>query len=150
MKEIGAALGAYAQDWDEQFPPAAQWYDGTRTHLSQSDTEGADVFRCPAAESRASYGFNAALAEESMAVVDEPAVTAMLFEADASSRSFSGGMPDVAWSRHYYQTSNVVFADGHARSITTKPRWADIQWRPKQPDSPGAATATPQTGTVHP
>jgi prepilin-type processing-associated H-X9-DG protein len=147
MKQIGVGLLLYEEDWDERMPPSANWYDGSRRYISMSKTDKSDVFQCPAAQSRASYGFNAALGGAREDQIEAPVKTVILFEADAPSRSFSGGLRDVAARRHGGVASNVVFADGHQK-YTGYMGWGDIRWDPGQaPDARAAATDCPARGS---
>jgi prepilin-type processing-associated H-X9-DG protein len=133
IKELALGAVMYSQDYDERLPPAARWAEAIESRVGQAAakknaTAGEDPFRCPAAESPASYGMNAALDRLSFSQIDAPADTVMVFDAVAATRSFAGGARDIARTRHN-NTPNLAFADGHAR-------WANafalekINWSP--------------------
>jgi prepilin-type processing-associated H-X9-DG protein len=117
----------YQNDSDERFPQAARWSDLITRYVAKPERLGDDWFRCPAAETRGSYGFNASLDGARMSRIEAPASTVLLFEADALTRSFAGGPRDVARKRHV-GGSNYGFADGHAKRVNaagmSTPNWA--------------------------
>jgi prepilin-type processing-associated H-X9-DG protein len=131
------ALGSlmYAEDYDQRLPPTAHWAEAIDSRVQQAAEKETpsirdDPFHCPAAESTASYGMNAALNSESYDQMEAPADTVMLFDADAPVRSFAGGARDIARTRHN-NAPNLAFVDGHARFanafVLDKLTWAPTE-----------------------
>ena len=116
VKQLGLGLMMYANDHDERFPSGRQWETAVAARLGQTPGSPGNVFVCPTARSRASYGMNAEPSGRSQSEIVELAVTVLLFEADAPSRSFAGGLRDVARKRHS-GGSDYGFADGHAKWV---------------------------------
>ena len=119
IKQLALGELLYSQDYDEHFPLSASWAEAivpgginSEKYLKHSTV---DLFRCPAAESPASYGLNAAMGGISISQVNYPADTVLLFDADASRKSFTGSVRDVAWKRHS-NAPNIAFTDGHCKS----------------------------------
>jgi prepilin-type processing-associated H-X9-DG protein len=132
LKQLAIATMMYSQDNDERMPPSASWAEAIAPRVpaawrSAMDSS-ADPFHCPAAESPASYGMNAALGGISESCIDAPAETVLLFDADAPRRSFAGGDAVVAWTRHA-GGPNIAFAEGHVRFANPYLR-ARLRWSP--------------------
>jgi prepilin-type processing-associated H-X9-DG protein len=131
MKQLALGTLMYSEDFDERLPVAAQWSEKIAPYLkkaAQSETNhSGDPFLCPAAESPASYGMNAALSGVSMSDMEVAQVNVLLFEADAPNRSFAGGVQDVARERHD-GAPNFAFADGHAKSANAFVREELLNW----------------------
>jgi prepilin-type processing-associated H-X9-DG protein len=134
-KKLALGVLQYAQDYDERLPLKANWFGASTAKLSPQDPhEAADAgktFRCEAASTPASYGINTTLAGISLSKVDSPALTAMIFEADAASPSFTGGKADVARTRHS-GGSHIAFMDGHAKR-TNASAFDDLLWSASDP-----------------
>jgi prepilin-type processing-associated H-X9-DG protein len=130
VKQLARIVWMYSQDFDERLPPSTQWAEAIDSRVKEAASSNADAggdpFRCLAAESPASYGMNAALGGISMSMIDAPANTVLLFDAEAPIRSFAGGARDVARRRHN-GAPNVALADGHARGanvfVLEKLKW---------------------------
>lgn len=140
VKQLATAALTYSQDYDERFPPAARWSEAivpaitkSQAGASSSPSEPADVFGCPAADTPASYGMNAAIGSASPASFAAPQETALLFDADAPTRSFSGGERDVAWERHS-ESPYIGFVDGHAKSVRRGYGAGNVTWTAGDPD----------------
>lgn len=111
-KQLALALFTYAQDYNEHFPPSNRWSEAIVPYLNGTS----DTYKCPAAETPASYGMNSLNGGIGEEKINDPAATVLLFEADAAKRSFAGGPRDVAKNRHS-GGSNVAFADGHVKNV---------------------------------
>jgi prepilin-type processing-associated H-X9-DG protein len=118
VKQLAGSISMYTQDFDERLPPSPRWAEIVTPWMqgaaSSAGRSSEDLFRCPASDSPAAYGVNAALGGCSLSQVAAPADTVLLFEADAPVRSFAGGVQDLAWRRHG-GAPNIGFLDGHAR-----------------------------------
>lgn len=121
VKRLSMGMLMYSHDFDEHFPVSARWTDliapELRKDSSYVKSADGDPFGCPAAQTPASYGMNAALSRTSLATISAPSETVLLFEADGPIRSFSGGANNVAWSRHL-EAPNFAYADGHVKHAT--------------------------------
>ncbi len=132
IKQLSVGELLYAQDYDDHFNLAKNWSEAITPDGANSEKylkhTAINPFRCPAAESPASYGMNAALSSIVMEKINDSSDTVLLFDADAPIRSFAGGDVVVAWKRHRGMP-NISFADGHARSTNSYHRkW--IVWSP--------------------
>jgi hypothetical protein len=120
VKDLARGLLLYSYDHDGPFPPANAWSDIPQLR----GKDGA--LRCPAAQSPYGYGMNRAVGCVDLGIVEEPAITVLLFEGDARARSFSGGEGDLATGRHS-GAEIYGFLDGHAtwksRDSAPPPVW---------------------------
>src|SRR5579871_1824993 len=76
LKQVSIGALMYAQDYDERLPPAIHWseaIDSRVKKVAEEQTHPGDPFHCPAADSPASYGMNAALSAISLSEIDAPA-----------------------------------------------------------------------------
>jgi prepilin-type processing-associated H-X9-DG protein len=113
MTQLARGVVAYAQDWDEHFPPADKWGDfiSKRPELAGNS----NLFKCPAADSRFGYGFNRALDRIAMEDITAPATVVMLFEMNSDTRNGSGGVAEAIRSGRHSFSANIGYADGHVR-----------------------------------
>ncbi len=134
IKALAMGESMYSQDYDDRFPPSTCWSEVISTRVkraaaSHSVADG-DPFRCPAAETPASYGMNALLSGIDLSRIDAPANTVLFFDADAPTRSFAGGAREVARSRHS-DRPNVAFVDGHAKGVNAF-GFEELNWSPAE------------------
>ena len=104
MKQLGIAVTAYAQDHDILLPRK----DVPLMTQTRSYVKNDQAYHCPLdAAGVVSYTFNASMFGVSLASVEEPARTVLLYEGKNRQLNF----------RHEGRAI-VSFADGHARLIT--------------------------------
>ena len=56
LRELGGAMGQYAQDWDDRFPPAAHWATSIRPNLPGQ--EFTKALHCPVSATLFGYALN--------------------------------------------------------------------------------------------
>jgi len=112
LKQLGTSMMIYAQDYDERLPPSTNWEVALKTSLRK-----AEPFRCPSAQSHASYAMNAKLGGVSISTLVDPWNTVLLFDSNARTRSFAGSKEHLAIERHG-RVPNFAFADGHVKGAT--------------------------------
>ena len=121
-RQLALAIRIYAQEHNNQMPPADQWCDV----ISVSST---NVFKCPKSglPTRCDYAFNAKLG--GMYVDQISPKTVMLFESDGGWNANGGAdqMVDPPRHRAAYGVYCVAFADGHVEMLRStnllKLRW---------------------------
>lgn len=128
VKNISLAVQMYVSDYDNVFPPAAQWCDTLIEYVRNED-----VYRCPqAAELSCAYAFNAALGQAMHKGLAHPVRTVVIFESDRGWNAAGGRALLPAEPRHG-DGENYGFADGHAawvgreRVMEGEP---GMRWRP--------------------
>jgi hypothetical protein len=122
IKQIGLALRLYADENNQQYPPAVNWCDAIVGNLA-----GPEVFRCPRQrEVQSAYGFNEALAGRNLSSI--PGDTVMLFET-SSGWNVSGGPDQLASSPPHGRTYYFGFADGTVRKVSVEDLPA-LRWAP--------------------
>jgi prepilin-type processing-associated H-X9-DG protein len=134
LKALALGTAMYAEDYDQRLPPSIHWAEAIDSHVRRSAKDSTspdgDPFHCPASESPASYGMNAAMSSLSYDQIYAPADTVMLFDAVAPIRSFAGGARDVARTRHN-RAPNITFVDGHAQHVNAF-FLAKLNWAPTE------------------
>lgn len=123
MKQIATGMMMYAQDYDEHFlPKGASLIDKIMPYIKNKE-----IFTCPLdPPGTVSYTFNSGLAGVTLAMLEEPARTVMIYEG-------KGGKLDY---KHDGQ-AHVGFADGHVKAIKPEEA-AGLIWTVKTPPPPPA------------
>ena len=138
LKVLAQAELLYAQDYDDRLPLTSRWAEAIESRVRRATTPEikGDPFRCPAAESPGSYGMNNHLDGVPIAKLEVPAMTVLLFDADAPIRSFAGDALNLARKRHG-SVPNAAFADGHAKGLNQyyqqQLNWAPTETIGRQP-----------------
>lgn len=122
LKQLGLAVRIYANDHNDQLPPAATWCDAI-----QGSVGSPKVFQCPSEPGRrCAYAFNAKLDGKKEGEIDPQ--TVLLYESDAGWNG-TGGAGNLKPHKHSSRTVNVVFADGSVRQLA-RSRLATLRWEP--------------------
>jgi hypothetical protein len=122
IKQISLALRLYADENDQQYPPAVNWCDAILRNLA-----GPEVFRCPRQRGlQSAYGFNETIAGRKLSSISGD--TVMLFEA-SSGWNVSGGPDQLAASPPHGRTYFFGFADGTVRKVSVEDLPA-LRWEP--------------------
>jgi prepilin-type processing-associated H-X9-DG protein len=121
VRQICTGILSYAQDHDEQYPPA-EWVDAVMPYMMNED-----ILRCPAApDLLPGYTLNANLAGLNLAELNVPANTVLIFDGDGT----EAGGPENMRFRHD-GGAMIGFADGHAKYFTAEElaeAEADLVW----------------------
>ncbi len=137
LRFLGTAL-SFSHDWDERFPPAAQWGDAIvgsylpqvlRSQPDQHPLPPEQIFRCPSARSPFGYAFNAALDKMLFSKIVMPQETVLLFESDALVRNAAGDQTSLPPTPRHSDGDNYGFADGHVRWFL-RHRASQLRWNP--------------------
>lgn len=122
LKQLGLAVRIYANDHNDQFPPAATWCDAI-----QGSVGSPKVFQCPSEPGRrCAYAFNAKLDGKKVGEIDPQ--TVLLYESDAGWNG-TGGADNLKPHKHSSRTVNVAFADGSVQQLP-RSRLATLRWEP--------------------
>lgn len=113
LKQISLGILMYAQDWDENLPPAPQWATQAGTYTKYN--ANAPLWHCPTATSPYSYAMNRALAGVSMSEINEREKTITLFESDASIWNMTGGKEILPKPGRHNGRGNFALLDGHVK-----------------------------------
>lgn len=127
LKELGTGLLLYSQDWDDRMPPADRWFDVVRDKAG----EGTYPHACPAYEGTYAFAMNRFAAGASLAGADAPAETLFLVEHPCRGPNETTAQIHPKAFRHW-ESANVVFLDGHARSCRRGQQHA-LRWKPADP-----------------
>lgn len=114
---IGFSMEMYRQDYDDHYPPAAQWMDGASPYNKNEST-----FRCPelVKEVPTAYGyaFNRHLSLLPGKKITDPATTPLLYDANNMERNASApGLTGLATPPRHGERNTVVFADRHVKVV---------------------------------
>jgi uncharacterized membrane protein len=110
MKDLAVATQMYLEDYDNRFPPAAEWCESLKEY-ARSRTE---VFHCPAARNlECAYAYNATLSARMYDQLADAARLPVVFESDRGWEA-AGGPELVPPEPRHFGGDNLGFADGHA------------------------------------
>jgi prepilin-type processing-associated H-X9-DG protein len=118
-KQLALGLMMYAQDWDEQFPPAASWAKGAQVY-----TKNATLTECPTfGPGKHAYAYNSWMSGRSLGKVSSPAEEPLFFESRLNKPNGADAMTSFD-PRHIYgggKAGVVAFVDGHVRLLPSAP-----------------------------
>lgn len=124
LKQIALAMIMYTQDHDERFPPAGKWVDAITPYLTanlhtheERQRVIASVFHDPSApdSQKWSYAFNSNLSGLSLAHIDKPATTVLLFESNAGVKNASDTGESIPRPGRHSGGTDYALADGHCK-----------------------------------
>ncbi len=118
LKQLGLGMIQYEQDNDEKAPNAAHWVDEIMPYV-----RSAAPFHDPSAPATQpyNYAYNRTLSQQTLAAMEDPAHTVMLFESTKVVKNASDtGQSVPVPGRHqggadYKSGTDYLFADGHAQ-----------------------------------
>ena len=118
LKRLGRALESYSSDYDERLPFAPSWMSAT-LHYEKNF----DYYHCPALPTADGFGyaFNSSLSRVKWLEVEAPAETIELYDSTDLRKNACDAVTSLpATSRH--QWNNVAYLDGHAKTLSPRPR----------------------------
>ena len=112
LKQISLGMLQYVQDHNEKCPDAARWVDEIMPYIKSEA-----VFHDPAAPDgeKWSYSLNRNLAGKSLARLQNPASTVLVFESTAGTKNASDAGESVPVPGRHSGGTDYAFADGHVR-----------------------------------
>ena len=112
MKQLALAIIEYQQDHDELMPDADKWVDEIMPYVKDKAP-----FRDPFAPAGSAYGyaFNRALSHKSLAVIEAPATTVLLFESTKSVKNASDLGESIPHPGRDEGGTDYVLVDAHAK-----------------------------------
>lgn len=136
MKALGRAIVEYTQDWEETFPPAANWATLTSKYVSGGgfNVSAEEAPHCPEASSTYSYSFNSALSGVAIKNLKSPKETVLIFESDSTMLNANGGKDQLSKKLRHYGKNNFWFAYGFVRAKDTE-EIKTLHWIPDQAPS---------------
>ncbi len=124
LRQLAVTVDMYELDHG-QYPDASRWCDELYPDYAPIE----EVFHCPEAEGlRCAYAMNEHLGGKSLAVVDDPFRTVLLFESDLGWNG-SGGPADLPEEPRHRRGHSILFADGHVEVVSPE-RVDDLVWSP--------------------
>ncbi len=125
LKSISLGAMQYAQDYDDKFPPTANWNAVLLPYYRSSQ-----VLRCPSAgwRSMPGYAMNKSLGSVSLKKAAAPAETAGIFES-IPGKDQAGGIELLPIPGRHYSGSSIGFADGHVK-WRRDANYGEIRWKP--------------------
>ncbi len=122
MKQLGLAVRTYANDHNNQLPPAAMWCDAIQSYAGSSK-----IFQCPSEPGRrCAYAFNAKLDGKKLDEINPE--TVVLFQSDLGWNG-SGGAEALKPHRHSRYSVEVLLADGAVTPIA-RSKLGTLRWDP--------------------
>lgn len=115
LKQLGTAMLAYCQDYDDHYPPAGSWCDAVDPYIKHSP-----VHVCPArAEVPFGYAYNRFLERRPLNRIQTPTEQPGIFESWRGVRNEADGVETFV--RPHSGGGNVGFADGHVKYFVNPP-----------------------------
>ena len=110
LEQLSAGIIRYANDHQNIMPDADQWVDEIMPYVKDKT-----FFHDPSAVEEWSYAYNSALSHKTVAQLDYPAHTVMLFESSANIKNASDTGRSVPHPGRHLGGTDYVTADGHAQ-----------------------------------
>lgn len=115
LKQLSLGILQYMQDHDEHMPDADKWVDEIMPYVKSEA-----IFHDPSAPTgeKWSYAYNRTLSHKSVAQLDSPATTVMLFESSKGMKNASDTGQSVPRPGRHQGGTDYGFADGHIKWFT--------------------------------
>lgn len=120
QKQMTLAAMMYAQDNDEHYPVSTEWMTKTQPYINNTM-----VNHCPAIAGAGAdntivfgYAFNSKMSERSLAQVNNPPLTALLYDSSTLTENASDPVTSLPEPPRHNLLNVISFADGHAKSLT--------------------------------
>lgn len=115
LKQVGLAMLAYSQDYDEKMPPADKW-----STVSFPYVRNTQIYQCPAVPGKYGYAMNYKLSRMELGKIEMPAETVGNFDStllrpNAYDKGQQAGA-SVTWPPRHDDVINYVYVDGHAEA----------------------------------
>ncbi len=111
LKQLALAITLYAQDHEVRLPDADKWVDEVLPYVKDRA-----LFRDPLAPVRTyGFAFNRALSRKSLAVIESPATTVLLFESTKGVKNASDLGKSIPHPGRDSGGTDYAFADGHVK-----------------------------------
>ena len=120
LKQLAVGMLMYAQDHDEQFPPADRWSDAIYPYIKNDQ-----LLRCPGTPQREfGYAFNRALSGRRLAEIANPAETPLLFDSKTGKKNAADDGRSWPSPGRHNDGNDCAFVDGHVKWFREKPSFA--------------------------
>jgi prepilin-type processing-associated H-X9-DG protein len=126
LKQIGIANLMYAQDYDEQFPIASKWQEGTASYIKNDN-----IFHCPAVSpatapsaEHTTYAFSSAMDRMKLSRLPDAKNNILTYESTNFNRNANDAVTSLPTPGRHQGQNNIGFADGHAKT------WLDSEVLP--------------------
>lgn len=128
VRQLSNAAKMYLSDWNDTYPPAAQWSDALKPCVAAITTEYRSTYRCPAAPAKAcGYALNEALGGQPEGVLMSPSETVQFFESDLGWNACGGAGAMITQPRH--RAFTIGYADGHVMMVSPGSE-SGLRWTP--------------------
>jgi prepilin-type processing-associated H-X9-DG protein len=126
LKQVGAAMRLYAEDYDGHLPQSTHWCDAILPYVSSAkDRPARLVFTCPSLQDQSSgQAYNTQMGGILTSWIVSPSATPVVFDGRGGWNQAGGA--ELVTRRHYHGF-NLLFADGHVRWLTSLD---GVVWQP--------------------
>ncbi len=134
LKQMTTCISLYCGDWAGTFPPAENWCDLMHAlnyidnpakfvcpEASPSREELASVTKDPLPVIPLGYSLFAALPEQSTEAIANASKTPLFFDSKVYGRNSVANLDSLDF-RHIGRTAIIMYADGHAETVTQAPQ----------------------------
>ncbi len=116
IRQLGLAMLMYANDWNEQLPPADRWSEVTKPYRRNEA-----LLHCPVDKARYSYAMNQNVSKRWFKDIPAPWQTVLLFESTQGRKNACDVGRSWPVPARHSGCNCVAFADGHAVCTRHKP-----------------------------
>ena len=114
VKQIELGVLQYSADWDETYPPSAQWAGLCDGYMKKASIPSS-AWHCPDRAFPFSYASNRAIGGQTLKDMNDLNATIYVFESDAGSWNVSGGKGNLPPTSRHSGGNTYGFMDGHAK-----------------------------------
>ncbi len=139
LRQIGSAMQAYSQDYDDHYPAAARWMDDVESYVTRN-SDSNHVLQCPNIRSVSpksfGYAFNSRLNLKPVSKIKTAATTELIYDSSALIRNANDEVASLPTSpRHKARAVKgkksiainfVCFVDGHVKALTQDAKPVDV------------------------
>ena len=139
LRQIGSAMQAYSQDYDDHYPAASRWMDDVESYVTRN-SDSNHVLQCPNIRSVSpnsfGYAFNSRLNLKSVSKIKNAVSTELIYDSSSLFRNANDEVASLPLApRHKARavkgkktiTINFMcYVDGHVKALTQDAKPVDV------------------------
>ncbi len=139
LRQIGFAMQAYSQDYDDHYPAASSWMDDVGSYVTRN-SDSNYVLQCPIVRSASpksfGYAFNSRLNLKTVSKIKNAATTELIYDSSALIRNANDEVTSLPTPpRHKARAVKgkktiainfMCFVDSHVKALTQEAKPVDV------------------------
>ncbi len=139
LRQIGSAMQAYSQDYDDHYPAASKWMDDVESYVTRN-SDSNHVLQCPnvrsASQKSFGYAFNSRLNLKSVSKIKTSATTELIYDSISLIRNANDPVASLPTApRHKARAVKgkktiainfMCFVDGHVKALQQDSKPVDV------------------------